>query len=42
MSKQFADQMAALQAHLTAPKRVIRDPQTGEMIGVETVPHTLN
>jgi len=37
MGNQFSQSLTGLQAQFNAPKRVIRDPSTGEMIGVETV-----
>jgi hypothetical protein len=37
MGNQFATSLQTLQAQINAPKRVIRDPVTGDMIGVETV-----
>jgi hypothetical protein len=37
MGQQFAMSLGSLQTQLNAPRRVIRDPVTGDMIGVETV-----
>lgn len=37
MGKQFAQSIGTLQSQMNAPKRVVRDPVTGDMIGVETV-----
>lgn len=41
MGSQFAQSLSGLQSQFNAPKRVIRDPATGEMIGVETVQATI-
>lgn len=37
MGQQFAESIGAIQMNMNAPKRVIRDPETGDLIGVETV-----
>jgi hypothetical protein len=37
MAQMFSQSLASMQQQITAPKRVIRDPETGDMIGVETV-----
>ena len=37
MGNQFAQSLTGLQSQFNAPKRVIRDPISGDMIGVETV-----
>jgi hypothetical protein len=37
MGGQFAQALTGMQAQMTAPRRVIRDPDTGDMIGVEVV-----
>lgn len=41
MGNQFAQSLSGLQSQFNAPKRVIRDPETGDMIGVETIQTTL-
>ena len=41
MGQQFAMSLGNLQTQMSAPKRVIRDPATGDMIGVETVSVTM-
>lgn len=40
MGNQFSQSLTGLQSQFNAPKRVIHDPNTGEMIGVETVQAT--
>ena len=42
-SSELAALLTTLTQHMTAPKRIIRDEETGELIGVENVPsETLN
>ena len=41
MGQQFSASLGSLQTQLNAPKRVIRDPITGDMVGVETVSVTM-
>lgn len=41
MGNQFAMSLSGLQSQFNAPKRVIRDPITGDMVGVETVQATI-